>query len=497
MWKKYLWVLAFNLLTGLELSAQTQIFAELKGNPVNTTGWNLTGNARIGDTPGDSDPDFNELIVCPNQTFTSGAIFYGTPLNLAACNKFSVDFEFRIFDGNAADGLAFCFLTNPPTGFVNGQGIGIPSNPRGLMVVFDTFDNCGQNNNPEVQIRVGNGNGNYQECPTPPQPTIFNQAYLRSNNYQTARIEYEGGVIRVFVGGVLRLTGNSVLNYNGFFGFTAATGAQTDVHAIRNVAIKMDRPIAIAGADKVVCPGDTVRLGGPESVATTYAWFPSNFLSVPNVANPLFTAVNTSKSPIPYTFVIKVDTAGIPCPSYDTVTITVNPIPENPGLEDSAKICPGLGEKLDLALGIYPQYRWSDGSTGPQITVTQPGAYWVKVSDDIGCSNFDTIQVMEFCPFTIEFPNVMTPNGDGKNDFFKGKLLGVKALKMKIFDRWGRKQYEAESSNFNSDTFNWWDGSTSGWTDSVQFGQYTWIAEVENGKGEVSIHRGILALIRP
>lgn len=496
MLKKYVGILAVALSLCQSLKAQTQVFASLTGNPLVTTGWNLTGNARVGDTPGDSDADFNELIVCPSQTFTSGAIFYGTPLNLAACNKFSVDFEFRMFGGNSADGMAFCFLTNPPTGFVNGQGIGIPSNPKGLMVVFDTFDNCNQNNNPEIQIRVGNGIGNYQECPTPPQPTLTNQTYLRNNNYQTARIEYEGGVIRVFVGGVLRLTGNSMLNFTGFFGFTAATGSQTDIHSIRNVEIKMDRPRAQAGADRVVCPGDTVHLGVPATVATTYAWLPSSNISAPNIADPVFTAINNSNSPIPYTYILKVDTAGIPCPGYDTVTITVNPIPENPGLQDSSKICPGLGEKLDLALGIYPNYLWSDGSTGSQITVSKPGTYWVKVSDDIGCFNTDTIQVMEFCPFTVEFPNVMTPNGDGKNDLFKGKLIGVKSLKMKVFDRWGRKQYESESASFNADTYNWWDGSTIGLSDSVKFGQYMWVAEVENGKGEVSIHRGFLALIR-
>ncbi len=497
MGNKSAWILAFSLIVGWETHAQTQVFAELKGNPINTSGWNLTGNARVGDTQGDGDSDFNELLVCPNQPFTSGAIFYGTPLNLASCNKFSVDFEFRMFDGNAADGLAFCFLTNPPTGFVNGQGIGIPSNPRGLMIVFDTFDNCNQNNNPEIQIRIGSGNGNYQECPTPMQPTLTNQSYLRSSNYQSARIEYEGGVIRVYVGGIMRLTGNSVHNYNGFFGFTAATGNQTDVHSIRNVEIKMDRPRAIAGPDRVICPGDTVKLGAPATLATTYAWLPSNYISSPIAADPVFTAVNSTNSPIPYTYILKVDTAGIPCPGYDTVTVTVNPIPENPGLADSAKICPGFGEKLDLALGIYPNYLWSDGSTNPQITVTKPGAYWVKVSDNIGCANYDTIQVLEFCPFTVEFPNVITPNADGKNDLFKGKLLGIKSLKMKVFDRWGRKQYEAESSSFNPDTFNWWNGDTLGVAESVKFGQYTWTAEVENGKGEISIHRGFLALIRP
>ena len=36
--------------------AQTYVFAELSGTPtLNTAGWNLNGNAFVGDTPGDAD----------------------------------------------------------------------------------------------------------------------------------------------------------------------------------------------------------------------------------------------------------------------------------------------------------------------------------------------------------------------------------------------------------------------------------------------------------
>jgi hypothetical protein len=36
------------------VQAQTQVFAELQGTPViNTTGWNMTGNAVVGDADGD------------------------------------------------------------------------------------------------------------------------------------------------------------------------------------------------------------------------------------------------------------------------------------------------------------------------------------------------------------------------------------------------------------------------------------------------------------
>ena len=43
--------------------AQNYVFGQLTGNPLNTTGWNLTGNAFVGDTPGDADAFSDELIL--------------------------------------------------------------------------------------------------------------------------------------------------------------------------------------------------------------------------------------------------------------------------------------------------------------------------------------------------------------------------------------------------------------------------------------------------
>ncbi|HEX2899785.1 MAG TPA: T9SS type A sorting domain-containing protein, partial [Bacteroidia bacterium] len=38
---------------------------------------------------------------------------------------------------------------------------------------------------------------------------------------------------------------------------------------------------------------------------------------------------------------------------------------------------------------------WQDGSTGPTFTVTQPGTYWLQVSNSFGCASGDTIEVTE------------------------------------------------------------------------------------------------------
>ena len=191
------------VLSGFTSFAQTTVFAELQGNPVNTAGWNLTGAATVST---------NELVLTPvtvNQG-TSGGVFWNQPMNLTQCQKWKAEFEFRMYGGTGADGIAFCFLDVPPSGFVVGGGVGIPATANGLKVVFDTFENqFGTAANPQIQIRYGVGYHQFNP-PFNSQPsTATGQYFLRSNNYQPARIEYDNGNISVYVNNTLYLTGFS------------------------------------------------------------------------------------------------------------------------------------------------------------------------------------------------------------------------------------------------------------------------------------------------
>ena len=122
--------------------AQNITFATLQGNPVDTSGWRFVGAARLRDTQGDTGTAADEVMIVPlTNTFSSGAVFYNRSVDLGSCRKFEAEFDFRLFDGQiaptGADGMAFCFLPQPPTGFVAGGGVGIPPRPLGLLVVLD------------------------------------------------------------------------------------------------------------------------------------------------------------------------------------------------------------------------------------------------------------------------------------------------------------------------------------------------------------------------
>ena len=64
----YFIVLSMVLVSPTVSKAQTLVFAQLTGNPVNTTGWNLTGATYVGDTGGDAN-NSNDEVILTNSTF--------------------------------------------------------------------------------------------------------------------------------------------------------------------------------------------------------------------------------------------------------------------------------------------------------------------------------------------------------------------------------------------------------------------------------------------
>ncbi len=313
-------------------------FAYLRGLPINTTGWNMQGNAKVGNSPGSTGN--GEIILTEPSNNQSGAIFFNTPINLSQCKKWYAEFEFRIGDGNFADGLAFCYLDVPPSGFVGGGGIGIPATANGLKVVIDTWLNCGTDRVPKLQIRWGAG---YNECNG--QPTRSNNDntmnFLRSNTYQKCRIEYNEGNIRVLINGTEYLTGFQTFNFTGYFGFTASTGGFNDRHSIKNVRIFTEMPPSQAGADKEICTGGLTSIGSPGTTGYSYRWSPTAGLSAADVANPFVSITNTGETDIIQQYIVETAFTDRPgCSSRDSVQVKVMARPF-PGFSNDTLCLPG------------------------------------------------------------------------------------------------------------------------------------------------------------
>ena len=326
-------VLLAILLISINAGAQNYVFAQLKGAPVNTGGWNLQGAATVANV---TSADNSEILVCPLNG-ASGAVFFNQPINLSLCNKWKAEFDFRMSGGTGADGLAFCFLDVPPNGFVSGGGLGIPSTANGLKVCFDTWNNCTpfnpstvHLNMPKIEIRWGAG---YDECAS--QPTKDNSdgsiSFINSTAYNHASITYANGNISVYVNDSLYLSGYQQFNFPGYLGFTASTGGWNDNHSIKNVIVYTEMPPSYAGAGPGagVCPDNAVQLGAVADTAYTYNWTPAKGLSATNISNPVVLLDNTSASTESHVYYVNTSYNNHPgCTSVDSVTIYIYPRPK-------------------------------------------------------------------------------------------------------------------------------------------------------------------------
>jgi len=95
--------------------------------------------------------------------------------------------------------------------------------------------------------------------------------------------------------------------------------------------------------------------------------------------------------------------------------------------------------------------------TNPEHLYSKDGNYtvWLVLKTDKGCIDSISHEVMVIID-EINIPNIITPNGDGFNDvFFIKNIDKLESSTLIIYNRWGKKIYEAD--NYKND----WDGAGS------------------------------------
>ncbi len=135
-----------------------------------------------------------------------------------------------------------------------------------------------------------------------------------------------------------------------------------------------------------MCLGDTLTLQANAQGATSYSWTPSAGI----ISQSGSTAVVSPSSSINY-IVSATNTLG--CTDYDTVAVTVNPLPAVTitNLSDTV-FCIGDSVELQASKGV--SYAWNTGDTVQNITVFASATIAVLVSDSNGCSGYDDITVI-------------------------------------------------------------------------------------------------------
>jgi gliding motility-associated-like protein len=194
----------------------------------------------------------------------------------------------------------------------------------------------------------------------------------------------------------------------------------------------------------LVCPGATVTLSAEPNVipGASYLWSNGDSSSTITISGVGLITVTTSyTNGCTASNSVQLENYPLPTPSF-----TVSPFSPSPSGETITFTNTSTaqnGATISSAL-----WDFGDGSTDNLINSTHAynldGTYTIllTVTSSDGCT--DTVSISYDIISELEIPNVITPNGDGKNDNLVFKNLQFKTnSELVVFNRWGNKIFES------------------------------------------------------
>lgn len=207
-------------------------------------------------------------------------------------------------------------------------------------------------------------------------------------------------------------------------------------------------------ADTSICEGENVQLylNGTATNDLQYVWTPANFLTCADCPMPVATPTETTV----YTVTISNSNG---CIDTYEVELAVSPLPSVEVGEDR-QIFKDTPIQL-TAQGSFDQIVWmptqglSDpNSATPDLYIEEAGIYTATVSNALGCTTSDMLNVRYGACADIMVPTAFSPNEDGLNDTFGIVDVGIDELiEFKVFNRWGGIVFDA------LDITDRWDGT--------------------------------------
>ncbi len=173
-------------------------------------------------------------------------------------------------------------------------------------------------------------------------------------------------------------------------------------------------PVAVVREDTALCIGDSVLL--TSSGGSSYNWEPQTWLSSSTVANPLATPPNTTLYTVTITDVNQ-------CIDKDSVTVTVNPLPDTDAGNDTY-LCEGSTYQLTGTGGIT--FAWSPGNLVSDSTLPNPTTspadtttFVLTSFNAFGCRNQDSVTI------SVQHPISLTVSPD--QDLCEGNSVTLSA----------------------------------------------------------------------
>ena len=249
--------------------------------------------------------------------------------------------------------------------------------------------------------------------------------------------------------------------------------------------------VSAGSATNIACgAASSILFGTTSTTNTSYSWAgptATSILSGSNTAMP-----NVSDIGI-YTLTVTDNLTG--CQSSSTVSVTQANVIADFNADSYFGEAPLAVNFTNTSVGATT-YNWDFGNgsnsnnQNPNAVFNTSGTYTVTlISSSSTCSDTATKIIIVEDGFTIEIPNVFTPNQDGVNDVFYIKIKGVKSVTGNIFNRWGQLLYSWEKLNAV------WDGKAIN-GESCPDGTYFYMINAVDKSDKKHIFNGSLLIIQ-
>lgn len=176
------------------------------------------------------------------------------------------------------------------------------------------------------------------------------------------------------------------------------------------------------------------------------------------------------------------------CITRDTIVIdTFEPYLDI--TEEDMTVCNGETVVLHATANPLSTYQWNNGSTVPDITVTEAGTYIVTGTNACGTFTDSVTIAMENCDCRSFIPNAFSPNGDQINDVFRIRTNCASTdFAMSIYNRYGQRIFFSRSPDTG------WDGTFNG--NAMDTGTYFYYVKFKGPRGDTFERKGDLTLLR-
>ncbi|MES2568059.1 MAG: gliding motility-associated C-terminal domain-containing protein [Bacteroidota bacterium] len=251
-------------------------------------------------------------------------------------------------------------------------------------------------------------------------------------------------------------------------------------------------PDANAGSAIVMaCNSSTANLLGSSLTLdpVSYNWSGPNvgsIISATNIAAPTVTDTGV--------YTLTVTNLNNGCTATSTVDVSQTNVSADFTADPTTGEIPLTVTFTNTSIGAT-SYNWNFGNgnlsllTDPNTIYNNAGTYTVTLIAYSGlCSDTISKTIIAEEGFTIEIPNVFTPNGDGSNDAFHIKTTGVKSAEGYIYNRWGQLLHSWDALNTS------WDGKASN-GENCPDATYYYLIKVIDKKNKEHVAPGYVLLI--